>query len=114
MAFPSLISLCLRTICEGNDVMQLNLDNVLDVLHFGRKHHFVPLIERAEAFVRSAYQGVRARHACDDVMEVLGTELFNELEKEANAAEAALRKIKLMGTVLEGPAVEATMTVGAA
>lgn len=107
---PSLETLCLHLICDSDQAMCLNLDNCLDVLDFARLHGFHPLLAKAERFVRGTYRGLRATHPRSELEAALGADLFNELEREADATEKTLSRYKQIGAVVEGPAVESSLS----
>ena len=111
MGAPSLRNICLSTVCDSNDALCLNLDNVLEVISFARMHSFPQLVEKGEKFAINAYAGLRATHACEIIEAALGSELVNELERDANATQERLRRYRLTGSVVEGPAVEDSLSM---
>lgn len=111
MGAPSLRNICLSTVCDSNDALCLNLDNVLEVISFARMHSFPQLVEKGEKFAINAYAGLRATHGRKIIEAALGSELVNELERDANATQERLRRYRLTGSVVEGPAVEDSLSM---
>lgn len=97
MAVPSLHSLC----CELIGSCVINLENALDVLYFANSHNIQPLVLRTERFVRDSWKGMREKHERAAVVEVIGAEMYDALEREHAELVSGVRKIKLLGTVLQ-------------
>ena len=97
---PSLRRLCMQLIGDA----RVDVDNVLAALELGTAHGIPALRNRAERFVRSTWKGVRAQHSEEALQEALGRDVFAALEREQADLDAAVRKLKITGTVVDGPA----------
>eukprot|EP00966_Prymnesium_polylepis_P056217 1300574-Prymnesium_polylepis.1 len=91
---PTLHHLC----CELIGSCVINLDNVLDVLHFAQSHNIAALQDRAERFVRDSASAVLKVHSQSDVALVLGRETADEITRAQAEIDDKVRKNKLVGT----------------
>jgi hypothetical protein len=79
----------------------VTLGNALGAFHLAHTHDIPELRERALRFVRDSWPGMRARHGAADLEAVLGRELFAALEREQAELDAAVRRLKTLGEVVE-------------
>ena len=75
-AVPTLLELCCRTV---DSLTIINLDNALDVLHFGRSHSIPALIQRGEAFIVNSFSGLTTKHRSDTLAAVIGEPSYSRL-----------------------------------
>lgn len=96
---PTLRELCIDFI----STTVINLENSLSVLYFANMHNVPRLEERAAAFVRKSFAGLRTKHSADDLIAALGAQQYAALEKEQLEIESATRRLKLLGAIVETP-----------
>ena len=99
-AVPTLLELCCRTV---DSLTIINLDNALDVLHFGRSHSIPALIQRGEAFIVNSFSGLTTKHSSDTLATVIGEPSYSRLRREAEELAEQTAKLRQLGVVVEPP-----------
>ncbi|EOD08238.1 hypothetical protein EMIHUDRAFT_243015 [Emiliania huxleyi CCMP1516] len=93
-AVPTLLELCCRTV---DSLTIINLDNALDVLHFGRSHSIPALIQRGEAFIVNSFSGLTTKHSSDTLAAVIGEPSYSRLRREAEELAEQTAKLRQLG-----------------
>ena len=98
---PSLAQLC------GDFITQtaiIDLRNAPEMLEFAMQHDVQALCQRAQQFITTCWSAMQDIHSPDALRACLGDELYAKLAEEQAETERGVRRLSLVGEVLEKPA----------
>ncbi|KAL1514789.1 hypothetical protein AB1Y20_003875 [Prymnesium parvum] len=99
-AVPTLTELCGEAIAAHAII---DVRNAPDVLEFASRHGAAALRLKALRLITSCYEAVQDVHPAEVLRDCLGEELYARLSEEQAETERRVRRISLVGEVVEKP-----------
>ncbi|GMH38457.1 hypothetical protein BSKO_06341 [Bryopsis sp. KO-2023] len=111
---PSLQTVCLRVILKR----LINVASVVDVMRYFEKIDWMieqgPLLRNnCTAFMLRAYESIKLRNGEEAIREVMKNDLVDAMEEVARERDECVRKLKIVGKVVERPSAKPAVNLEA-